>query len=251
MKRAFAAWKWSLGEVTRSYRTVVVLAALIALWIFAAYEWLGMPAESSALLMILAFLWAVAQILAALVIIGGIVSGSAQAAVTDARSFPLAALWTSGWKKIVTTLVFCSVSAVFVCLCSMIFDGVNEHALEVASFLTFHSEKAVSHVPIEQIYNFIESLLWIVLSGFLLSLLLTLLQMGWSGARKRTFTLLASCVYRAPFFTSLMSILIFGGFAYKLANWHPVVPPGFWDYTQMITLQLPKQDASQTPSPTS
>ncbi len=53
MKKAFAAWMWSLGVVARSYRTVVVLAALIALWVFAAYEWLGLPAESSALLLIL------------------------------------------------------------------------------------------------------------------------------------------------------------------------------------------------------
>ena len=53
MNRAFAAWIWSLGVVARSYRTVVVLAALIALWVLAAYEWLGLPAESSALLMIL------------------------------------------------------------------------------------------------------------------------------------------------------------------------------------------------------
>ena len=51
-----------MGVVARSYRTVVVLAALIALWALAAYEWLGLPAESSALLMILSFIWAIVQL---------------------------------------------------------------------------------------------------------------------------------------------------------------------------------------------
>ena len=78
---------WSLGVVARSYRTVVVLAALIALWAFAAYEWLGLP-ESSALLLILAFIWAIVQLLAAVVIVAGTVSGAAEAAATEGRSLP-------------------------------------------------------------------------------------------------------------------------------------------------------------------
>ena len=88
MNRAFTAWKWSLGVVARSYRTVVVLAALIALWAFAAYEWLGLPAESSALLMILAFIWAIVQLLAAAVMVGGTIAGAAETAATEGKSFP-------------------------------------------------------------------------------------------------------------------------------------------------------------------
>ena len=93
MKKAFAAWKWSLGVVARSYRTVVVLAALIALWAFAAYEWLGLP-ESSALLLILALIWAIAQLLAAVVIVEGIVSGAADAAADRRQESPPPSLWT-------------------------------------------------------------------------------------------------------------------------------------------------------------
>ena len=162
MKRAFAAWMWSLGVVARSYRTVVVLAALIALWAFAAYEWLGLP-ESSALLLILAFIWAIVQLLAAVVIVAGTVSGAAEAAATEGRSFPLSSLWTIDRKKLLTALIFCLMSFVLVWLCGAVFDWINAHSVEVASFLTFHSEKAVSHVPIEEIYDFIEGLLWIVI----------------------------------------------------------------------------------------
>ena len=46
--------------------------------------------------------------------------------------------------------------------------------------------------------------------------------------------MLAACTFRTPFLTSLLSVAVFGGLAYKLAHWHPIVPPGFWDYTQVI-----------------
>jgi hypothetical protein len=266
MKRAIAAWKWSLGVVARSYRTVAVLAALIALWAFAAYEWLGLP-ESSALLLILAFIWAMVQLLAAVVIMAGIVSGAAEAAGTEGRSLPLRSLWTINRKTLLNALLFCLVSLVLVWLCDGVFNWINEHSVEVASFLTFHSGKAVSHVPIEEIYSVIEGLLWIVLSGFLLSFFIALLRGGWRGAVKQTWKLLAGCAFRTPFLTSLLSVAVFGGIAYELAHWHPTVPSGFWDYTQMIArfslvlilisagvlfwslslarLQAPRQDSSK------
>jgi len=90
---------------------------------------------------------------------------------------------------------------------------------------------------------------------------------GWSRAGKQTWELLAGCILRAPFVTSLLSVVVFGGGAYELAKWHPIVPSGFWDYAQMIVrfsfalilisagvmfwalslarLQAPKQDSPQ------
>lgn len=233
MQRAFASWMWSLRVVTRSYRTVVVLAALIALWAFAAYEWLGLP-ESSVLLLILAFIWAIVQLLAAVVVITGIVSGAAEAAVTEDRSLPLTSLGTIDRKKLFLTLIFCFLSLVLVWLCSSAFSWINEHSVEVASFLTFHSGRPVSHVLIEKIYSFIELLLWTVFSGFLLSFFVVLLRGGWRDAGKRTWKLLVGCAFRTPFLTSLLSVAVFGGIAYEIVNWHPKVPAGFWDYTQMI-----------------
>jgi hypothetical protein len=233
MKRAFAAWMWSLGVVARSYRTVIVLAALIALWAFAAYEWLGLP-ESSALLLILAFIWAVVQLLAAAVIVGGTVSGAAEAAANEGRNVLLRSLWAIDRKRLLNTLIFCLGSLALVWICGTVFGWINEHSVEVASFLTFHSEKAVSHVPIEEIFNYIEGLLWTVVGGFLLSFFLALLLGGWRDAGKQGWKLLAGYAFRAPFLTNLLSVAVFGGVAYELANWHPMVPPGFWDYTQMI-----------------
>jgi len=266
MKRALAAWMWSLGVIARSYRTVIVLAALIALWVFAAYEWLGLP-ESSALLLILAFTWAIVQLLAAAVVVGGMVSSAADAAAREGRSLPLRSLWAVDRKKLLNTMIFCLVSLALVWLCGAVFGWINDHSIEVASFLTFHSEKAVSHVPIEEIFTFIEGLLWIVLGGFLLSFFIALSRGGWRGAGKQTWKLFAGCAFRTPFLTNLLSVAVFGGIAYELAHWHPMVPPGFWDYTQMIVrfsltlilisagvlfwslslarLQVPKQDPTQ------
>ena len=266
MNRAFVAWKWSLGVVAPSYRTVIVLAALIALWAFAAYEWLGVP-ESSALLLILAFIWAIAQLLAVAVIVGGAVAGALEVAATGGRRIPLRSLWSINRKNLLNALIFGLVSLVLVWLCGAVFDWINAHSIEVASFLTFHSEKAVSHVPIEEIYQVIEGLSWVVLSGFLLSFFIALLRGGWRGAGKQTWKLLAECAFRSPFLTSLLSVAVFGGTAYELANWHPTLPAGFWDYAQMIgrfslvlilisagalfwslslgRLQVPKQDSPQ------
>ncbi len=232
MNRAITAWKWSLGVVARSYPTVVVLAALIALWALAAYEWLGLP-ESSALLLTLAAIWALAQLLAAVGLLGRIVSGAAKAAATEGRGIPLRSLGAINLKNLLNTLIFGLVSLVLVWLCAAVFHWINAHAVEVASFLTFHSQKAVSHVPIEEIYYFIEGLLWTALSGFLLSFFIALLHSGWRGAGKQSWKLLAGCAFQTPFLSSLLSVAAFGGLAYELVNWHPIVPPGFWDYTQM------------------
>lgn len=257
---------WSLGVVARSYRTVVVLGVLIALWAWAAYQWLGLP-ESSALLLILAFFWAVVQLVAGVIVTAGTVSGAAGAAATESRCFPLRSLWTLGRKKLLTALIFCLVSSTLVWLCGTVFSWINAHSIEVASFLSFHSEKAVSHVPIEEIYDVLEGLMWIVLSGFLLNFFIALLHGGWRGAGKQTWKLLGGSAFRSPFLTNLLSVAVFGGIAYELVNWHPMVPAGFWDYTQMIVrfsltltlisagllfwslslarLQAPKQDPPQ------
>jgi len=234
MDKAFAVWKWSLEVVARSYRTVVVLAALIALWAFAAYEWLGLPAESSALLMILSLIWAIAQLIAAAVIVGGAVAGAAEAAATEGGSFPPQWLWTMGRKRLLTTMIFGLMSLTLAWLCCTVFDWINGHLVEVASFLTFHSGKPISHMRIEKIYDFIEWLWWTVFSGFLLSFFIALWRDGWRAAGKQTVKLLAGCAFRIPFLTNLLSVAVFGGIAYELANWRPVVPAGFWDYTQMV-----------------
>ena len=173
-----------MGVVARSYRTVFVLAAFIALWALAAYEWLGLPAESSALLMILSFIWAIVQLLAAAFVVWGTIAGAVETAATEGRSLPLRWLWTMGRYRFPTALIFGLMSLVLVWLCGVIFGWINAHSVEVASFLTFHSGKPVSHVRIEKIYDFIEWLWWTVFSGFLLSFFIALWREGWRASGK-------------------------------------------------------------------
>jgi len=233
MKKALAAWIWSLSAVGRSYRTVVVFAAVLALWVFGAYEWLGLP-ESSGLLLMLGLVWAIAQLLIAVVVVAGLATSAAAAAADECGSLPPRSLWAVNGKRLLHAVGFCVLAIILVGICSAVFGWVHEHSIEVASYLTFHSQKAVSHVPIEEIYNVIEWLLWAVIAAFLLSFMMVLMREGWGGAVKQAGKLLAACAVRTPFLTTLLGAAVFGGIAYKLANWHPVVPPGFWDYSQMI-----------------
>jgi hypothetical protein len=92
----------------------------------------------------------------------------------------------------------------------------------------------VSHEWIENIYNIVEWLLWIVISGFMFSMFIAVLREGWRAAVRQSSRMLAGCAFQTPFLTSLLSALVFGGLCYKITDWHPVVPPGFWDYTQVI-----------------
>ena len=84
------------------------------------------------------------------------------------------------------------------------------------------------------IYNGIEWLLWIIVGGFLLNFSIVMLRAGWQRAGKQSVNMLAACTLQTPFLTSLLSVAVFGGLAYKLIQWRPFVPPGFWDYTQII-----------------
>jgi hypothetical protein len=233
MKKALAAWTWSLAVVARSYWTVLALATLVALWIWAAYQWLGLP-ESSGLMLVLALVWAIAQLLAVVVIIAGNVAGTGEVAAADGRKLPLGSLAMRDRRKLLKALIFGLVTCVLVWLLGAVFGWINNHSVEVASYLTFHSQKPVSHFAIEKIYRVVETLLWIVLAGFLLSFLHTLLRGGWREAREQEGKLLAGCTFRTPFLTGLLSVGVFGGGAYRLANWLPIVSVGFWDYAQMI-----------------
>jgi hypothetical protein len=114
-----------------------------------------------------------------------------------------------------------------------IFAWVNQHSVEVASFLTFHSEKPVSYLIINSCLMVIEGLIWIAVAGSLLSFLLVLFSSGWQHARKQFGKVLWSGCFKIPFLTGVLSVVVFGGSAYALANWRPMVPAGFWDYLQL------------------
>lgn len=233
MKQAFGAWSWSLGVLARSPALLLSLAALVALWCWAGYEWLWIP-ESSSLVLLLSGAWAIAQVLVAVAVIAGIATSAAQAAASGDRRLPLRSFWGFHRRQFVHSLLLVVVSLILVTLIAELFAWVNRHSIEVASFLTFHSQKPVSHVVIEKICAVVESLIWIALAGFLLTLLIVILRGSWQQVRKQCGRILASCCFKTSFFSGLLSVAVFGGLSYLLSNWHPKVPPGFWDHTQMV-----------------
>ena len=233
MKRALATWKWSLAVVACSPGLLVVQAALVVLWGFGAYQWLWLP-ESSGLLLLFALVWGLAQILLVVVVLTGTAASASEAAATSAARVGLRSFVGFNRRQFALCLVMATASGLLVLTLVAAFSWVNEYALEVASFLTFRSEKAVSPVTVGKVFWVVQTYLWIVVWGFLLSFLTVLLRGGWSEARRQAARLLANCCWRSAFLTSLLSMLVFSGLAYLLATWHPKVPAGFWDYSQII-----------------
>jgi hypothetical protein len=233
MKRALATWKWSVAVVARSPGLLVVVAALVALWSFGAYQWLWLP-ESSGLLLLFALVWGVAQVLLVVVVLTGAATSASEAAATSAARLELRSCAAFHRGQFTRCLVMATVSGLLVVTLAAAFSWVNEYALEVASVVTFYSEKAVSPVSVGKVLWVIQAYLWIAIWGFLLSFLMVLLRAGWSKAGRQAAHLLASCCWRAPFLTSLLNAVVFGSLAYLLATWHPKVLAGFWDYAQLL-----------------
>jgi hypothetical protein len=233
MKKAFATWKWSLAAVARSPLVVLALAVIAALWGYAAYQWLGLP-ESSLLFLIVALLWAAVQIAVAVGVLAGTAASASDASAAAATRLSLRSLVGFNRRQYTRALGSVALAGIIVLLLHWLFSLADERALEVASFLTFHSEEAVSPVSAGKVFWVIEWLVWIAAWGFLLSLFLIAHAEGWGEARRRAARTLKDCCWRAPFFTSLLTLVVFGGLAWLLSTWHPKAPAGFWDYAQTV-----------------
>jgi hypothetical protein len=233
MKKAFATWKWSLAVVARSPLVVGTLAVIAALWSYGAYQWLWLP-ESSLFLLILALLWAVVQFAVAVGVVAGTAAGTSSAAASAATHLDLRSLMGFDRRHYARALGSVVLAGIVVLLLHWLFSLADERALEVASFLTFHSEKAVSPESVGKVFWIIKWLVWIVAWGLLLSLFLIVHAAGWGEARRHAARTLKDCCWRAPFFTSLLSLVVFGGLTWLLSTWHPKAPVGFWDYAQML-----------------
>lgn len=233
MKKGLAVWMWSLAVVTRSPRVVLALAALAFFWSFGAYQWLWVP-ESSGLLLLVALVWGLAQVAVLVGVLTGATTSAAEAAAASATQLELRSFVGFNRRQFARCLVMVAASGLLALALVALFSRSNDYALEVASFLTFHAEKAVSPVSVGKVFWVIQTLLWIVIWGFLLSFLAVLLRGGRREARRQAARLLANCCWRSSFLTSLLSVAVFGGLAYLLAIWHPKVPAGFWDYTQLL-----------------
>jgi hypothetical protein len=237
MRNALATWKWSLLVTLRSPLAVLVLAIVAALWGFGAYEWLWFPSEASVPQLLVGAVW----LLALFVVLAGFVTASitnAQAiAVEERPALTVHRLSHLSLHQIVNCMGFLVVAGLLALVIYVAFDWINYRALEVASFLTFRSERAVAPETVERVFRFLQSLLWVAASGFLLSFVSATLQRGWRAAARAVPQLLANACWRATFLTTCLSLIAFGGVSYLLATWHPKVSAGFSDYAQ-ATIRL-------------
>ncbi len=233
MKRAIEAWRWSLGVVVRSPMSLLLLVILSALWGVGAYQWLWLP-ESSVFMLLLALVWALAQIFVATSVLAGTAFSAAAAVAEGGPPMGGLAFMTLDRRVLGRTILLSTFAIALIFGVVGLFGWINRHDVEVASFLTFHLGKPVSHNVIGKIFWTLEALLWTAIVGSLAIFLMHLLHAGWGGAWRRCPRTLASCCFRGSFWTGLASALVFGGLPHLLANWHPKVSPGFWDYLQII-----------------
>jgi len=185
-------------------------------------------------MLILALLWALALIAVTLVSLAGIAAGSAEAADSGGRTLSLRKAASLGVQKIVPALLMFLAAAVVTWIVGSIFSWINEHALPAASFLTFHLSKPVSHVLIMRVFVVFEVVAGLGMAGFLLTLLLVLLQAGHREVWHHIGHAFRSCCLGACLVTSLVSVGLFGGIANLVADWHPDISAGFADYAQLV-----------------
>ena len=227
------SWLWSLGVLARSPLYVLALAVLLALWGIAAYEWLWLP-ESSALVLMLTLVWALGLVAGAVAILALITYGASVAATGSEPKLKLRASVRFSKKRSAWTLAALTLAVVTGAVGMSCFHWLDEHALNVASFLGFHWHKPISHLLIERVFWTLETLLWIALGAFLLRRLLTVSQRGWRGMTTAGAKAPQFPAATVTFLTGVLGAGVFGGIAWLVAGWHPVVKSGASDYAQLV-----------------
>jgi len=233
MRKLLSIWKWSLAVTARSPVELLALAAVAALWMWGAYQWLWLP-ESSIWVLLLALMWALIQVQVLVGVLAGTAVGSTEAVKAGASHLRLRALFKFDRRQFVRCFVMLVVALLLVMIVARLLGWVNAHALEVASFFSFRSQRPVSPHTIENIWWWVALELWSGLGGLLWYFSLNVLSVGWREAWHQLGHAVRSCCLGACLLTSLVTVLVFGGLANLLVGWHPKVSLGFWDYTQMI-----------------
>ncbi len=229
--KPFKAWGWSIAVLVRSLLAVIICAVFLGLWGLGAYEWLGIP-ESSALVLLLSLLWAITQAFATVAAVAGTASAAVETVADDALQISLASLFRFGRKRFVRCLSWSIVASVAGLALAEIFDWVNRHSMEIASFLTFRSGKPVSYLDINKGLVAVEFLVWVAVVSLFMSFLVALFRTNWRLASGQLGRILGYSVW--SFLTGLIAVVFCGGVAYALANWRSGVPAGFWDYSQVV-----------------
>ena len=232
MKKAFQTWVWCATVLTRSLLSISALAVFLGLWGLAAYGWLWLS-ESSALVLLLGLVGAVGLVLAAAAALAGTMSSALEVAAGNAQALSPARLVRFGGKRFGQSLLWLVAAAALGSVLAGVCAWVSQSSLELASFLTFHLQVPVSYLLISRVFTLIEGLIWIAAAGVLLSILMALFASRSPQARRPLGETLLGAAFQTPFLTSLLSVVVFGGSAYCLAQWRPLAPAGFWDYLQL------------------
>jgi hypothetical protein len=234
MKSVLKTWKWSLGVVARSPLAISVLVLILIAGLYADYRWLYFPMESAIYLFVLGFLWALLSLVVLVSLIAISVAAAMDVAVTDARSITLRGLLRFNCCQFLRVAGFILLAIPIAAGVYSLFEWVNSYSLEVASWLTFNTEKPVAQETADAALLWIERGLWVVISGFLISFLVSLVRDGWRASLSSVLRLLANACWRATFLTTLVAFLVFGGAAHLLVKWNPTVTPGHLDFAQVI-----------------
>jgi hypothetical protein len=232
IQTAWRAWYRSLGVLARSPAYVILLALIAGLWGLGGYKWLALS-ESSGWVLTLTVIWFAALVIVALGVLAGSV-GSVTATSLEARTrLPLRKILSFERKRFWRTALMALAGLLLIYAINALFGWINDHALTVASFLTFHLQLPVSYLLIGKIFWVIEALFWISFAGFSMTWLLALSGPKESVAPQTKSPMLASSFGLPVFLTGLVSAIVFGGLAWLVATWHPVVKAGGWDYAQL------------------
>ncbi len=229
LKLDWRVWTQSLAVLARSPVYVLALAAIVGLWGWAGYEWLWLP-ESSWFVLALALIWILALAVLVVAVASGTAWSASAAASGDEQRLSLRTILRLARLGSTGPVVLAALVGFF--LLAALFGWINDNSLSVASFLTFHSQQAVSYRLIGGIFWVIEALIWIMVAGAF---------MKWLILASNPRSAATASVSPRPARFSLMILItgilaagVFGGAAWLLATWRPIVKPGLWDYAQLI-----------------
>lgn len=233
IKTSGRVWAQSLGAVARSPIYVLTLAATTGLWGLLAYDWLWLP-ESSVWVLALTVLWLMALVLIALAVLGGSAASASSLASGAEQRFRLRKILSFEKGRLGRTLLVVLAGILLYLVLGTVFGWLDAHALNVASFLTFHLQHPVSSAVIASFLWLIESIIWIIYAGFVITWLLEYSNPPQAATARDVRQTLARSISLSVFLTSLLSVIVFGGLVWAVATWRPVVKPGGWDYAQFV-----------------
>jgi hypothetical protein len=233
LKTSGPVWAQSLGAVARSPIYILALAAIAGLWGLAAYEWLWLP-ESSVWVLALAVVWLFTLLLIALAVLAGSAVAASSVAAGSESHLRLRKILIFEKGRLGRTLLVLVAATLLYLVLGAVFGWLDAHALNVASFLTFHLQHPVSSVVIASFLWLVEAIIWIIYAGFVITWLLAYSNPPQAVASRNAQLTLAQSVSLSVFLTSLLGVVIFGGLAWALATWRPIVKPGGWDYAQFV-----------------